>query len=340
MPSEKRKSVPVGPEFYDAWTREGDPVLPLPLRELVTAPSSANAPTLAPETFTGDLLHTLRNGSDLGQVVAERHWLLDEGSAAVAATVEGRFTDGAPAFAVRELGRGRVVLCALPLGASLSQLPSRSHFVPLVHEIAAFLAHSSTAALNLAPSDGATILLSVPNRAGSAEEHGLRGTYYRRKGFQGMSIQRLDPAIDFDWGEAPPLRRIPRDNFSIRWTGSLTPPETGTIPFCVRGDADESDLAALSQEGLDAIRPFVELVTATTPDDLLKAVVGGRSFGTEVWRLLAYATLLLLVGEILLTRWIAIQRKTGGSCFGHAATPGELRHRNGSVLGDERPKLP
>ena len=39
--------------------------------------------------------------------------------------------------------------------------------------------------------------------------------------------------------------------------------------------------------------------------------MGGRSFGNEVWRLLAYATLLLLVGEIFLTRWIAIQRKTG-----------------------------
>ena len=455
------------PEFYDAWTHEGEPVLPLPLSELDAAPDSANAPTLAPETFSGELLRALRDGSDLGQVVAERRWLLDEGSASGTATVEGRFTDGTPAFAVRELGRGRVVLSALPLDASLSQLPSRSHFVPLVHEIAAFLAHSSTADLNLVPSDGATILLAAPGRAGSAEEHGLRGIYYRRKGFQGMSIQRIDDAIDFDWGEAAPLKRIPRDNFSIRWTGSLTPPETGTyefalrvddratltigdkeigsssftrepkpvgavslvggkpvairidfeedggeaairldwksdaiplspvpsdvlrpdppddaaeaddpaqkgtasmsvdvtapdsavfaatltateqgpalrierpltpgvyrarspivgaddiaplvgpdgtIPFVVRGDADESDLTALPQEGQDAIRPFVELVTATTSDDLLKAVVGGRSFGNEVWRLLAYATLLLLVGEIFLTRWIAIQRKTG-----------------------------
>ena len=457
------------PDFYDAWAREGEPVLPLPLCALASAPDPASAPALAPETFCGELLRALREGSDLGQVVAERRWLLDEDAAAGDATVEGRFTDGAPAFAVRDLGRGRVVLSALPLDASLSQLPSRSHFVPLVHEIAAFLAHSSTAALNLAPSDGATILLSVPGRAGSAEEHGLRGTYYRRKGFQGMSIQRLDPAVDFDWGEGPPLRRIPRDNFSIRWTGTLTPPETGTyefalrvddratlaidgktvgstgftrdpkpigsvslvggkpvairidfeedageaairldwksdtiplspvpsdalrpdppddaaeaddparksaasipvdvtapdgavfsaalvatehgpalridraltpgvyrakppavgaddiaplvgpdgtIPFCVRGDAHESDLTALPQEGLDAIRPFVELVTATTSDDLLKAVVGGRSIGNEVWRLLAYATLLLLVGEIALTRWIAIRRRTGES---------------------------
>ena len=455
------------PDFYNAWTRQGEPVLPLPLRELAAAPSPASAPALAPESFSGEFLRSLRLHSDLDQAVAERRWLLDEGDVPEAASVEGRFSDGAPAFAERTLGRGRVVLSALPFDASLSQLPSRSHFVPLVHEIAYFLANPATAGLNLAPSDGATIILSSSGQARPDVEHGLRGTYYRRKGFQGMSIQRVDPVIDFDWGDAAPLRRIPADNFSVRWTGSLTPPETGTyefslrvddratltigdtvvgsseyapnskvlgsvrlaggrpvairidyeedgkdaairldwksdkiplspvpadvlrpdapdaaaeaddpvrmgsasipvevaapggvvftaalvqsehgptlriarpltpgiyharppavgaddiaplvgpdgtIPFCVRGDAAESDLSALAQAGLDAIRAHIDLVTATKPDDLQKAVVGGQSFGSEIWRMLAYATLLLLVGEIFLTRWIAIQRKTG-----------------------------
>jgi hypothetical protein len=78
----------------------------------------------------------------------------------------------------------------------------------------------------------------------------------------------------------------------------------------VRSDIGESDLTVLSQADQDAIRQYVDLATATKAEDMAKAV-GGQSFGSEIWRMLAYATLLLLIAEIFLTRWIALQRKTG-----------------------------
>jgi len=39
--------------------------------------------------------------------------------------------------------------------------------------------------------------------------------------------------------------------------------------------------------------------------------VRGEAFGRELWQILALAALVLLLLETALTRWIAIQRKTG-----------------------------
>lgn len=472
------------PEFYNSWTRQGEPVLPLPLFQLATAPvaprnQSANRETgksenepkpvaFAPETFTGEVLRNLRTGSDLGQAAADRWWRLDENGAPGSTLIEGRLTNGDPALASRALGRGRILVSAVPFDASLSVLPSRSHFVPLVHELTYYLANPSSASLNLVPCEGATILLSSGGQTAADSSHGLRGTYYRRQGFQGKSIQRVDPGILFDWSGGSPMPRMPGDNFSVRWTGTLVPPATGdyrfsaevddvvtvyldekpvyqcrfrenpsvdatvhlverhpyairvdfeeqggeavvklywksadmpicpvpasallpdppdsasesaetsraraprsatavditapdgsvfsaplietdqgpalriaraltpgvyharppaagatafqglldkngTLPISVRSDIGESNLTVLSQADQDAIREFVDLATATKVEDMAKAV-GGQSFGSEIWRMLAYATLLLLIAEIFLTRWIALQRKTG-----------------------------
>jgi hypothetical protein len=37
----------------------------------------------------------------------------------------------------------------------------------------------------------------------------------------------------------------------------------------------------------------------------------GQAFGKEIWRILAIAAFLFLIAEVILTRWIAIQRRTG-----------------------------
>jgi hypothetical protein len=39
--------------------------------------------------------------------------------------------------------------------------------------------------------------------------------------------RRIDAQVDFDWGEDAPDPSMPRDNFSIRWTGLLRPPAAG-----------------------------------------------------------------------------------------------------------------
>ncbi|HEY6182522.1 MAG TPA: hypothetical protein VIW67_09765, partial [Terriglobales bacterium] len=53
---------------------------------------------------------------------------------------------------------------------------------------------------------------------------GLRARYYRGINFEELVRTQIDPAIDFDWGNIPPVS-IPaterRKKYSVRWTGSL-----------------------------------------------------------------------------------------------------------------------
>ncbi|MFA4625695.1 glycoside hydrolase family 3 N-terminal domain-containing protein, partial [Xanthomonas perforans] len=75
----------------------------------------------------------------------------------------------------------------------------------------------------------------------NSPERGLRGEYFRNRDLSGTpALVRVDAQIGFKWdrgsptdnllarGEAGPSEAVPADNFSIRWSGQLVPPTTGT----------------------------------------------------------------------------------------------------------------
>jgi hypothetical protein len=49
-------------------------------------------------------------------------------------------------------------------------------------------------------------------------------------------LARLEDAIDFNWGGGSPGDGVPVDNFSARWTKSVTVAEEGSYKFTVTGD--------------------------------------------------------------------------------------------------------
>jgi beta-glucosidase len=70
--------------------------------------------------------------------------------------------------------------------------------------------------------------------AGAAES-GLRGEYFATPDLSGQPVlARIDPQIQFDWNAASPAPGIPMQAFSVRWTGTLTPPGAGDYTFSVR----------------------------------------------------------------------------------------------------------
>lgn len=70
-----------------------------------------------------------------------------------------------------------------------------------------------------------------------AGRHGLRAEYFDNPDLAGKPVLvRLDSGIDFDWGVGSPDPRIPCDNFSVRWTGKLAPPESGTYEIGLTTD--------------------------------------------------------------------------------------------------------
>lgn len=63
---------------------------------------------------------------------------------------------------------------------------------------------------------------------------GLQAEYYQSKGMNKKDARifdRLDAAIDFDFGTTSPGDGITADQFSIAWSGSLLAPDSGTYEF-------------------------------------------------------------------------------------------------------------
>ena len=58
--------------------------------------------------------------------------------------------------------------------------------------------------------------------------NGLAATYYDNIDLTGPSVSRIDPVIDFNWGDGSPDPAIGPDTFSARWTGQLLPQFTET----------------------------------------------------------------------------------------------------------------
>jgi beta-glucosidase len=66
---------------------------------------------------------------------------------------------------------------------------------------------------------------------------GLTGQFYTGTGMSGAPIlTRTDPTVNFLWGGGSPAAGVPATNWSARWTGTLTPPTTGTYTFALNSD--------------------------------------------------------------------------------------------------------
>jgi beta-glucosidase len=64
--------------------------------------------------------------------------------------------------------------------------------------------------------------------SGAGSPAGLKGEYFNNREMKGEpDMIRTDTEVNFDWGSLNPVDKIAADNFSIRWSGKLTPPESG-----------------------------------------------------------------------------------------------------------------
>lgn len=96
------------------------------------------------------------------------------------------------------------------------------------------------------------------------------------------------------------------------------------VSFCVATDGAESRLATILPDDKTFFSRFIDLVVVANEEELHRAV-DGASVGRELWRYAAVPLLLLLLLEILLTRWITQHRRTGEEghvSFDESAKPG------------------
>lgn len=68
-------------------------------------------------------------------------------------------------------------------------------------------------------------------------EQGLQGSYYNNLTLQGQPLlQRVDKQIDLHWTLYAPQQDLSTDNYSVRWTGQLRSPVTGTYRIGLDGN--------------------------------------------------------------------------------------------------------
>ena len=65
---------------------------------------------------------------------------------------------------------------------------------------------------------------------------GLPAVYYDNSDFTGASVARTDATVNFDWGNGVPVTGIGADSFSVRWSGQVEVPTTGTWTFITTSD--------------------------------------------------------------------------------------------------------
>ena len=64
---------------------------------------------------------------------------------------------------------------------------------------------------------------------------GLTGEYFNNTNFAGgPAIVRTDRTVNFNWDKVVPVAGLKRDEYSVRWTGSLVPPAAGDYTLGVR----------------------------------------------------------------------------------------------------------
>lgn len=71
---------------------------------------------------------------------------------------------------------------------------------------------------------------------GTASGTGLYAEYFDTKELSKRKLTRIDPTVNFDWGTGSPDPSIGADTFSVRWTGWVQAPATGTYTFYTRSD--------------------------------------------------------------------------------------------------------
>jgi beta-glucosidase len=106
---------------------------------------------------------------------------------------------------------------------------------------------------------------------------GLRAEYFNNREFTGApALVRNDAQVNFNWGSISPAKELPEDNFAVRWTGKIVPPESGNYKIGWRSNGG----VRIFLDG----NLFLEEVTNRRTRNLTKeiALEGGRAYDIRI----------------------------------------------------------
>jgi beta-glucosidase len=102
---------------------------------------------------------------------------------------------------------------------------------------------------------------------------GLKAEYFNNPELRGEpATVRTDERIDFNWGRYKPTPQLNENNFSVRWTGKITPVESGTYMLGFTAD----DGARLYLDGKLLVDAWANNPTKTVTKEVV--LEAGRSY--------------------------------------------------------------
>ena len=245
--------------------------------------------------------------------------------------VLAQLTTGDPLVLEVPFGDGAVIVLAAALDRSGSDLPTRSDYLPFLHE-AVFRLASSRSRLNVDCGDPLLVQRDVPRQTADALPAPAE-TKTKPETEQSTAAKDPEPP-DFVWtvpgGEEQITTAVRQGNYWIgTFTESLVPGVYRTAmktdqsrpdQLVVNYDHSEDQFAPLSADDTAKLATNDRVRFTNSLDDLKERMYGSESI-TELWALLLTLFLISLVLELLLTRR-AILRGYGGEALAGQATAG------------------
>lgn len=285
------------PETFNAvWYDDGGGLSPLPLDGMITDHGEDNSeelihPPTADHPATAQIADTTR--LDIDSVRISSRQAFDRQAAGEQLSVLLETGTGDPLVIEQYTGRGRIILQALPIGISWSNLALTRAWVVLVSDWLEYLTHPAATQFNLAVGSR----IELPQSAGGESRE---ATIVTPDGWtRPLTPQNSDDAARYRFSQTQYPGR-----YEVRFETSGD--SSGCVPFEVTRDPQESDLTPLTSDQQQQLSEASGIAFSSTPAVILEAVT---ATGTErpLWNTLLTGLLILLAVELILAtltaRW-------------------------------------
>ena len=300
--------------FYNEWkTPAGEMIAPARMARRRLTGGQPARPAIKSFNHPALRLVTDLARSDLDALMVNAYWQLAVPPGEKTVHVAAQLDSGDPMLVERTFGRGFIIMTAFTLDRRDSNLPAIKSFVPLMHELAYYLAAPLLAQPNVQP--GGELTLDLQPKLASREKPAPLDaneldvkTPAERHEPAACSLSGQDLRIRFTRTAEPGLYRCSLTR-GLADRFQAMPTEPACVPFTVLGDAAESSLITLGDDDWSALKKRLAVKLVGSTEELKGAIVGYVP-GEELWRYMALAALVVILSEIALTRWISAHRKS------------------------------
>jgi glucose/arabinose dehydrogenase len=109
-------------------------------------------------------------------------------------------------------------------------------------------------------------------RTATGPVNGLSAAYFNNVDFTAAALTRVDAVVDFVWGSDSPAAAMGADTFSVRWTGQVEAPFSGTYRFYTVSD----DGVRLWVNGVPIVNNWTD--HSTTENSATISLTGGQRY--------------------------------------------------------------